>query len=645
MDAKAFQQQYNLAVRKLDAFLFKVSDGVSLQESDTFEVVLSTLHCALYVREQARKENKVVDFNEKKKISTEWFQQVNEGLVERFMSLTWSGNPFCQRLALTIFFDLLHVDLLGWIEGCTRFMPDLLQSSNPLSVYYALNYGLVRYLSVLESYLKKNSNTILPMNSLEIFTNILLVFVREIQKLLIGAHISSDVEPVMETKISNLSNDSYTLSINSLISSNVGLKIVKQISIFLQRTICLQRFQIDNFPKNYNQVAISCLNTIIHLLIYPLGAQRTSHYIIIIESLCDIILMKTLQIRLLMSCLKTFGFLCLCVSLPYNDGECYLLNPLVLKKHSQTAPMVVEMLKDWIVFFEKKKKYKRRSILEFCSNANRRNPLRVIMGLQIMKLLASTPTKNDLLSDLFLFQCMSLLSDMVSSTFFSISSLRHQAESLYISGLFKTSILDVKLPVNTVALSTSECHDQSICFDDGEGFTEQFGLPCKKKNIDVVAWLTSVKSHEDVVELIMKNFLKKLDNSSIRYVDEITPLDSHPAYVTTVNDTNVVVAAPVEISLTEGFQNPGGALEVSLHQLKSTVSKELEALYKEEKCQSLPENKINIEQPDLNMVDFKISLDDILTSPKTEKMIVCTPLSFIKKHQEAPNPAVPSCYC
>jgi hypothetical protein len=61
MDAGAFQQQYDLAVCKLDEFLFKVSDGVSLQESDTFEVVLSTLHCALYVREQARRENKLYD--------------------------------------------------------------------------------------------------------------------------------------------------------------------------------------------------------------------------------------------------------------------------------------------------------------------------------------------------------------------------------------------------------------------------------------------------------------------------------------------------------------------------------------------------------------------------------------------------------
>jgi hypothetical protein len=176
-----------------------------------------------------------------------------------------------------------------------------------------------------------------------------------------------------------------------------------------------------------------------------------------------------------------FGLLCLCVSLSYDGPENYSLNSIVLKKHSQNAPMVIEMLKDWIVFFENKTKHKKRSIIGFCSNTNRRNPLRVVMGFQIMKVLAASPTKHDLLLDPFLFQCMSLLSNTVSSIFPSISSLRNHAERLYVSGSLKTSILDVTLPVDTVALSTSECDDQSICFDEGEGSLEEFGLPCKKK--------------------------------------------------------------------------------------------------------------------------------------------------------------------
>jgi hypothetical protein len=105
-----------------------------------------------------------------------------------------------------------------------------------------------------------------------VFTKILFVFVEEIQKLLIGTQLTKDVDPVIQIKYLNLTNDSLTLSINRLISSNLGLKIIKQICIFLKRTIFLQRFQMGHFAKNYDLLAISCLNTMIFILVYPLGA-------------------------------------------------------------------------------------------------------------------------------------------------------------------------------------------------------------------------------------------------------------------------------------------------------------------------------------------------------------------------------------
>jgi hypothetical protein len=131
----------------------------------------------------------------------------------------------------------------------------------------------------------------------------------------------------------------------------------------------------------------------------------------------------------------------------------------------------------------------------------------------------------------------------------------------------------------------------------------------------------------------MKNFLTKVDSSNGSYVGQMPCLDNNLFNVTTVNDK--VVATPSETPFTDGLESPESRLQTSLCQLKCTIIEELESLYKEEKYQSYTENKINITQPDSNKVDPNISLDTILASSTTEKMITRTPISFIKKHQEA----------